>query len=135
MRQLSIIVIVMFLLIACSPNDNINQENDNDNNTETEHANENSFNDENDEEETNDQEEEPGLISDDIKGFKEFDTINDIVKLKDHYIEIVEDNFGKRVMLIKNNDDQEVYKTIFTKKTNRLKIIEFEKGQIFNKTI
>lgn len=74
-------------------------------------------------------------ISDNIKGFKEYETIEETIELNNHYIEIVEDNFGKRVMIIKDDHNQEVYKTIFTKKTNRLKIIAFDKGQIFSQII
>lgn len=125
MRQLMIIVILIFLT-ACNTN-NINNDVNNESND--------SFTSNNQVEENSDNKEEPKQISDDIKGFKEYAAINDAIQLQDHYIEIVEDNFGKRIMIIKNSDDQEVFKTIFTKKSNRLKIIEFEKGQIFNKII
>lgn len=74
-------------------------------------------------------------ISDNIKGFKEYETIVETIELDNHFIEIVEDNFGRRIMIIKDDSQQEVYKTIFTKKTNRLKIIAFDKGQIFSQII
>jgi|SRR5699024_12686988 len=74
-------------------------------------------------------------ISDSIKSFKEFETIDENITLQKHSVEVVEDNVGKRILLIKNEDNDEVYKTIYTKENHRLKIIEIEKGQIFNKKI
>lgn len=74
-------------------------------------------------------------ISENIKSFKEFETIDKNLTLQKHSVEVVEDNVGKRILLIKDENNDEVYKTIYTKENHRLKIIEIEKGQIFNKKI
>ncbi|WP_368653884.1 hypothetical protein AB4Y30_02200 [Ornithinibacillus sp. 4-3] len=65
----------------------------------------------------------------------EYSTLTEQVAIEDFQLRIVEDNQGKRVMLIEDDQGQEKYKSIFTKKNNRLKIIEFNKGQIFNEVI
>lgn len=71
-------------------------------------------------------------ISDEVKELTEFPTIEDNIDLVDHQIDIVEDNANKRVLLIKNKNNEKTHKTIFIKNKQRLKIIEFDKGQIFN---
>lgn len=65
----------------------------------------------------------------------EYSTLTEQVAIEDFQLRIVEDNQGKRVMLIEDEQGQEKYKSIFIKKNNRLKIIEFNKGQIFNEVI
>lgn len=63
----------------------------------------------------------------------EYDTIIDMVGDQSLVFEMVEDNQGKRVLLMVESDGTEQYKTIFVKKTNRLKIIEIDgQGLLFN---
>lgn len=139
MRKLVIPMIIASFLTACVTNGSVSMET---NNTDSVEVNEDLSNIESEIELTLEDEATDGEyhsasveISDNIKGFKEYVTIDEEVELNNHYIEIVEDNFGKRIMLIKDDNKQEVYKTIFTKKTNRLKIIEIDKGQIYNQII
>lgn len=62
-------------------------------------------------------------------------TIESTIDTKDIQLDIVEDNSNKRVILIKDEEGHKTHKSIFLKKKNRLKIIEFDKGQIFNQVI
>lgn len=72
---------------------------------------------------------------DEFKQLEEFDAINDTIDLEHATLAIVEDNYGKRVLLVTNDKGIETHKTIYIKNKNRLKIIEFDKGQIFNEVI
>lgn len=56
-----------------------------------------------------------------IKMLEEFVTLNETVELTDDNINIVEDNHGKRIILIKDENGHETYKSIFIKGNNRLK--------------
>lgn len=51
------------------------------------------------------------------------------------YYHIVEDNPGNRITLIENEDGKEVYKAIYVNKKQRLKVMKFDCGQIFNDII
>src|SRR5699024_200977 len=79
--------------------------------------------------------EDTTVISDDYKQLEEFDAINDTIDLEHATLDIVEDNYGKRVLLVTNDKGIETHKAIYIKNKNRLKIIEFGKGQIFNQVI
>src|SRR5699024_2510975 len=65
--------------------------------------------------------------------YEEYDAINDTINLTSNDVSVVEDNQGKRVLLIKDEQGHEKYKSIYIKRDKRLKIIEFDKGQILNK--
>jgi len=67
--------------------------------------------------------------------YEEYDAINDTINLTSNDVSVVEDNQGKRVLLIKDEQGHEKYKSIYIKRDKRLKIIEFDKGQILNKII
>ncbi|MEJ8778223.1 hypothetical protein [Pseudogracilibacillus sp. ICA-222130] len=74
-------------------------------------------------------------ISDDLKALEEFATLEEELDLSEAQIEIIEDNYGKRILLIKDAEGNKTHKSIFAKKVNKLKIIEFDGGQIFNEVI
>ncbi|MCH1625892.1 hypothetical protein [Fredinandcohnia quinoae] len=61
----------------------------------------------------------------------EFASLEANVSLSDYQLNVVEDNPHKRIILLKNKQGQERYKSIFIKDTGELKIIEFNKGPIF----
>ena len=74
-------------------------------------------------------------ISDDLKALEEFATLEEEIDLSEAQIEIIEDNYGKRILLIKDAEGNKTHKSIFSKKVSKLKIIEFDGGQIFNEVI
>ncbi|HIV74693.1 MAG TPA: hypothetical protein H9895_06420 [Candidatus Pseudogracilibacillus intestinigallinarum] len=74
-------------------------------------------------------------ISDDLKALEEFATLEEEINLSEAQIEIIEDNYGKRILLIKDAEGNKTHKSIFSKKVSKLKIIEFDGGQIFNEVI
>lgn len=64
----------------------------------------------------------------------EYKTLMKQVDKQDYTISTVTENTGKRVLLLKGDDHQ--YKSIFVKKTNRLKIIHTNGGgEIYNRVI
>lgn len=79
--------------------------------------------------------EDTSVITDEFKQLEEFNKVNEIINLENAKLDIVEDNYGKRVLLVSNDKGIETHKTIYIKNKNRLKIIEFDKGQIFNEVI
>ncbi|WP_182200252.1 hypothetical protein [Paraliobacillus salinarum] len=73
-------------------------------------------------------------ILNNLEQYTEYEVLDDqIDDLEDYNVQIVEDNQGKRVIMLTNNNQQ--FKSIFIKETNRLKIIDFGKGPIFNQVI
>lgn len=67
--------------------------------------------------------------------FTEYATIAKQVDLKNLTPQVVEDNKGKRVILLNNAKGKPAYKTIYIKDKNRLKIIDFNGGLLFDQTI
>jgi len=61
--------------------------------------------------------------------------IEEVIQTSSFETDLVEDNKEKRVILIKDASGKETHKSIFIKSSKRLKIIEFNKGQIFNEVI
>lgn len=66
---------------------------------------------------------------------EELSIIQNQVPAGNDSVQVVEDNPYKRVLFIGDETEQKKYKTIFIKKTNRLKIIDLNRGQIFNEII
>ncbi|MGM9920369.1 MAG: hypothetical protein ACI33O_03930 [Bhargavaea sp.] len=44
---------------------------------------------------------------------------------------VVEDNYGKRIILYKDANSRPQYKTIFIKRTDMLKVIDLDSGQLY----
>lgn len=65
----------------------------------------------------------------------EYEILTDKIDLSKFTPDVKEDNDYKRIILFKNEQGKESYKSIYIKKDNRLKIIEFNNGQIFNERI
>lgn len=70
-----------------------------------------------------------------VNNFAEFDTLKQEINADEDHVRVVEDNQYKRVMLITNKAGQEQYKSIFIKYTNHLKVINFDRGLVFNQEI
>lgn len=85
--------------------------------------------------EKSDQETATKEADSEYKTFAEYETLVEITAEEDLTLNVVEDNQEKRIILLEDANGQEKYKAIFVKKTNRLKIIQFEKGQVFNEVI
>src|SRR5699024_1252075 len=68
--------------------------------------------------------------------FKESEVIEKEIDVSDLNVEIETDNDNNRVILFKENN-KPVYKTVYIKRDQRLKIIDIEnnEGQIYNKII
>ncbi len=63
----------------------------------------------------------------------EYNTIIQHVDVEDYSFKIVTDNESKRILTLQNEDGKPQFKSIFIKRTNRLKIIDLEdEGQIYN---
>lgn len=90
----------------------------------------------NDKQEVNQEDKEPvkeETSHDQWSSLPEYDTIMQNIDLKDVIFKTLTDNEGKRILLLSDEDGREKYKSIFIKKTNRLKIIKIDgEGQIFN---
>lgn len=65
----------------------------------------------------------------------EYNSLTEIVNIADYQLDTEVDNPQKRIILLENQNGKEMYKSIFIKETGRLKIIEFDKGLIFNDLI
>jgi len=74
--------------------------------------------------------------NDDLEKFPEFDTIAEHIDLN-YYQGIVEtDNKGNRVILFEDEKGHSEYKSIFVKRDNRLKLVQFiDDGLLYNEII
>ena len=81
-------------------------------------------------------EEEPTNTNEEITDYEEADVIEEQIDIADMDVKIETDNPNKRILLFSDND-KVMYKTIYIKEKQRLKIIDIyeDKGQIFNETI
>lgn len=68
----------------------------------------------------------------DSSSLGEIPTIQNVIEQNDFDYDVVEDNNYKRVLLIKDDHGHKSHKSIFLKKSNHLKVIKFDHGQIFN---
>ena len=67
--------------------------------------------------------------------YEEFAVVNDIIHIDDFNADVVEDNKRKRVVIFNDDQNHPQYKTIYIKKKNRLKVIDFNGGLLFNDVI
>ncbi|WP_217586027.1 hypothetical protein [Lentibacillus saliphilus] len=73
--------------------------------------------------------------SEDIEDLLEYDTLDDIVEADDFNAQVVENNAHKRVIVLTDDNGQPQFKSIFVKDTNRLKIIDFKAGLVFDQIL
>src|SRR5699024_10749012 len=71
----------------------------------------------------------------DTNDFHEYDALNKVVDLNEFTIEEVEDNQDKHVIILKNDQDMPQFKSIYVKNKDRLKVVDFEKGDILKQTL
>ncbi|UOQ92105.1 hypothetical protein MUO14_16610 [Halobacillus shinanisalinarum] len=111
MKKTILIALSMLFLAACGGNDGV-KANENTVKTETGSAN-----------------------HENLKEFEEKSIWQKHINLETHSIQIMEDNSHKRVALFENEQGEEMYKSIFIKNTERLKIIQFDEGLLYNDII
>ena len=91
-----------------------------------------------DEAQQDDQNEEDKTTNsnEEIADYEEANTIKEQIDIADMDVKVETDNPNKRILLFSDND-KVMYKTIYIKEKQRLKIINIyeDKGQIFNETI
>ena len=68
----------------------------------------------------------------DVSTLPEYKNLTKNVDIAGLKITVVEDNANKRVMVLKDENGHEQYKSIFVKKQNIQKIIDYKGGLIFN---
>lgn len=73
-----------------------------------------------------------GVESQDIKKLPEYETIMTNVETENYNPRVLEDNTNKRVILLKDDTGRKRYKSVYIKRENHLKIIDYRGGQIFN---
>src|SRR5688500_9300985 len=71
----------------------------------------------------------------DTNDFHEYDALNKVVDLNEFTIEEVEDNQNKHVIILKDDQDMPQFKSIYVKNKDRLKVVDFDKGVIFNQAL
>ena len=71
----------------------------------------------------------------DDKNIEEYGVIEEHIDLDKYEMDVKEDNPHKRIILYETEQGEKEYKSIFLKDEDRLKIIEFNHGQIFNEVI
>lgn len=74
-------------------------------------------------------------VSSNIKHFAEYKILDEQIGMEVYQAHTVTDNIHKRVIVLLDENNSEQFKSIYIKDTNRLKIIDFGKGQIFNQII
>ncbi|KZE37526.1 hypothetical protein AV656_13285 [Bhargavaea cecembensis] len=70
-----------------------------------------------------------------ISQYPEINKIESIIDTNGLTPEIVVDNYGKRILLFMDTSGQPIYKTIFIKRTNMLKVIDLDGGQLYHGSI
>lgn len=145
-RILTLIFICLFSigLVACS-NDQANE--DNQSKTDIEEETESdietkvkseAIDDKNEEEkeEAKDQDNDESDHNKDIVDYEEASVIEDTIDITGMDVKVKTDNKNNRVLLFSENEEV-MYKTVYVKKKQRLKIINIheDKGQIFNEVI
>lgn len=114
---------LLVLLAACTSNDN-----EKSNDTEKEVNTESSEDEETDTKSNSKQEE--------LTSFPEYEVLAEEIKMESLEAEIKTDNPNNRVMILKDENGEKKYKSVYIKKKKRLKIISLnEEGQIFNEVI
>jgi hypothetical protein len=70
-----------------------------------------------------------------LEDYTEYEVLNEKVNIQKYQTKVETDNKNTRILIMSDDEDQEQYKSIFIKDTNRLKIIEFKRGLIFNEEL
>lgn len=83
----------------------------------------------------NTEHQEAQVDSETTNNFQEYDALNEVVDLDNLTIQDVEDNDYKHVMILKDDQNLPQFKSIYVKNKDRLKVIDFDKGLIFNQVL
>ncbi|WP_038221096.1 hypothetical protein [Virgibacillus alimentarius] len=75
------------------------------------------------------------IDAENVDDLLEYDTLDDVVDADDFHAQIVENNNHKRVILLKDDNGQLQFKSIYVKDTNRLKIINLHEGLVYNEIL
>lgn len=70
-----------------------------------------------------------------INRFPEFGVLNKQINVANFQAQVVENNAHKRVIMMSNENGQAQFKSIFVKDTNRLKVVDFHQGLVFNQIL
>lgn len=70
-----------------------------------------------------------------IQNLAEYKALNDIMAINHFEPEIVEDTMDKRIIILKSSDGEAKYKSIYVKRTNRLKVVDFNRGVVVDQMI
>ncbi|CDQ18516.1 hypothetical protein SAMN05192559_101872 [Halobacillus karajensis] len=79
------------------------------------------------------QREEQDRIS--LQQLKEYKVLEEHLEVHNYEGKIMEDNPYKRVVILSDGKGKERYKSILIKNTQRLKVIDFKQGPIFNQVL
>src|SRR5699024_4766 len=71
----------------------------------------------------------------DTNDFHEYDALKKVVDLNEFTIEEVEDNQNKHVIILKDDHVLPHTEMIYVKNKDRLKVVDFDKGVIFNQAL
>lgn len=74
-------------------------------------------------------------IASDITKLPEYSTLASKVDLANYTAHIVEDNASKRIIVLRDANGREQIKSLFIKRENRLKIVDYRGGLLFNELI
>lgn len=70
-----------------------------------------------------------------LQDFTEYEVLKEEMNIQKYQPKVETDNNDTRILIMSDDEGQELYKSIFIKDTNRLKIIEFKRGLIFNEVL
>lgn len=70
---------------------------------------------------------------DEIEEFEEYEALVNILETVN--AEVVKDNSDKRMILLMDQNGHPQYKSIYIKKKDRLKVVDFDGGLVFNETL
>jgi len=79
--------------------------------------------------------EEVKVENESIKDFTEYNALSDAIDLDGLKADVLEDNGNKRVIMLKDDNGHPRAKSIFIKDDSRLKVIDFNKGKVFDDVI
>jgi len=75
------------------------------------------------------------IDAEDIYDLAEYEILDDVADADDFNAQVVENSNHKRVILLKDDNGQPQFKSIYVKDTNRLKVIDFKDGLVFNQIL
>ncbi|WP_404455217.1 hypothetical protein [Oceanobacillus kapialis] len=75
------------------------------------------------------------IDTEDINDLLEYDKLDEVADVSKFNTQVVENNPHKRIILLKDDNGQPQFKSIFVKDTNRLKIINLHEGLVYSKII